>query len=100
MNEIEKVKVLHIWESTFDIYPWSEVLPEVTGNPIDVVVSGLQKYKTEQIPKPKCRTVGYTAWEWLMHWRKTLKRTVIKSTPDESMTEYRRMLDFRTLNNK
>ena len=53
MNEIEKVKVLHIWESTFDIYPWSEVLPEVTGNPIDVVVSGLQKYQTEQIPKPK-----------------------------------------------
>ena len=95
MNELQKVRQFHVWESSFDIYDWAEIVPDVVGTPINVIVNGLQKKQTEAIPKPKCRTIGYTAWEWLMHWRKTLKRTVIKSTPDESMTEYKRMLDKR-----
>lgn len=97
MNELEQVKTIHIWESAFLIYPWSESVEEVAGNPIDVVSIGVQINQTETTPKPKCKHIGYTVWEWLNHWRKLLSDTIIKSTIDEEISEYKHMIDLRPI---
>lgn len=47
MNELQKVRQFHVWESSFDIYDWAEIVPNVVGTPINVIVNGLQK-KTDR----------------------------------------------------
>ena len=38
MNELQKVKQFHVWESTYDLYDWSKEVPEVAGSPINNVI--------------------------------------------------------------
>ena len=95
MNELQKVKQFHVWESTYDLYDWTDIVPEVTDSRIKSVVGGLLTDKKTDIPKPKCKTFGYSAWEWLMHWKKVLSNTVLPVTAKEQMEDYRRMMSAR-----
>lgn len=95
MNELQKVKQFHVWESTYDLYDWSKDVPEVAGNPINNVIDGVLISASSKVPKPKCKKTGYSTWEWLLHWKNTFKQTVLGVSPKEIMQDYKRMLDAR-----
>ena len=95
MNELQKVKQFHVWESTYDLYDWSKEVPEVAGSPIYNVIDGVLVSASSKVPKPKCKKTGYSTWEWLLHWKNTLKQTVLGDSPKEIMQDYKRMLDAR-----
>lgn len=84
-----------VWESAYDLYDWSNSVPEVADSGLQVIKSGVKLKQCEHTPKPKCKSYGYSTWEWLMHWHKILKNTVLGLTPSESMEDYKRMLAAR-----
>lgn len=76
-----------VWESAFDIYGYSDTVPEVVGLQKSVVYSGILTTQKERMPAPRCKEVGYTTLEWLSHWTKALKGAVLRESTEEKRQE-------------
>lgn len=90
---------MKVWESTFDIYEYSDVVPEVVGSQKDVVYSGVLATQKEHTRAPRCKEAGYTTLEWLFHWAKALKGAVLQESAEEKRQEGVRLVTLH-LNGK
>ena len=87
---------MSVWESTFDLYGYAGVFPEVTGSPESVVKTGILVIQKETTPPPRCPPVGYTAREWMQHWVQgcaELGQVVRPSAAEEVRQECLRLID-------
>ena len=75
-----------IWESSRDLLRCTNV-PEVVGTKEEILGCGIQKEQEEHTPKPRCKECGYTPIEWLRHWAKALKHTIMRAPAEEYRRE-------------
>lgn len=58
---------MEVWNSAFELYSYSESVPEVVGTPEEVIRCGIEAQQKEFTPPPKCKESGYTPLEWIQH---------------------------------
>lgn len=81
-----------IWESSYDIMDYCGSVPEVVGTQAEVIFGGVLPKQSESIPEPKCKAVGYTTLEWLRHWAKELKDTILRADKEEKRQEWMHLI--------
>lgn len=67
MKEREE-KVYHVWESRFDLYEWSERVPQVTGAPLALIVGSEIHEQQEHTPATAYQHIQ----NWLACWQEVL----------------------------
>ena len=83
---------MKIWESANMLLDYCEIVPETTGKAVDILKTGILRDPVNNIPKPKCTSVGYLATEWLRHWSKTVPGTVFPAMADDVRRECIRLI--------
>lgn len=69
---------MEVWNSAFELYSYSESVPEVVGSPEEVIRCGIEVQQKEFTPPPKCKEAGYTPLEWMQHWARTIGRGILR----------------------
>lgn len=67
MKEREE-KVYHVRESCFDLYEWSEMVPQVTGAPLALIVGSEIREQQERTPAAAYPHIQ----NWLACWQEVL----------------------------
>ena len=83
---------MRYWDSSKYILQYSKIFPEVVGEYKDILYKGIYVDQKEKTTKPICKECGYTVFEWLMHWSKTLEKTIITLNANEKIKEYIKIL--------
>lgn len=90
---------MEVWNSAFELYSYSESVPEVVGTPEEVIRYGIEVQQKEFTPPPKCKEAGYTPLEWMRHWVRALGRTILRAPAEpyrqECMSLIRKRLSGR-----
>lgn len=72
---------------------WSQSVPEVVGTANQIAYYCTEHPQSEDVPKPRCKEVGYLPLEWLSHWKKVLEKRFLRIPAEDFRREWMQAVD-------